>query len=497
MQVRYDLCILGAGPAGIAAAARAHALGKAVALVEPARPGGAGIADGALSSKTLWHLAMDFVRARRTDRGWHGGALELSWPDVTAQVRAACEEAWGQAERLLARLAEPAPGGGPPAGRGGGRVDRVRGRGRFIAPDVVEVVDGDHDGARTIAADRFLIAVGSRPRGLPGVDVDGERVLTSDHVEHVATLPPSLGIVGAGVVGCEYATIFAGFARTAVELFDRGPRILPFEDDDVSAEIAGSFRRAGVQIHARAQLEELRVDGDGVHLVARLGDRGEVFERRLARVLLAVGRVAAIDGLGLDHAGVVVAKGAIACQAPGTCRTSAAHVWAAGDVSADVMLANVAEQEGRHAVDDMFGLAPPPIRYDAQSAIYFFRPEVAAVGLNEQLCVAKGQPYRAAVVRLGLLRRAIAMRATDGFVKLLAAPDGRLLGLRVVGPQASSCIQGVALLIEQGGSLADLDRCLHPHPAVTEGVQEAARLLLGTSAHPPDAFPDLVSVIER
>jgi dihydrolipoamide dehydrogenase len=169
-------------------------------------------------------------------------------------------------------------------------------------------------------------------------------------------------------------------------------------------------------------------------------------------------------------------------------------VWAAGDVSADVMLANVAELEGRHAVEDMFGLAPPPICYEAQSAIYFFRPEVAAVGLNEQLCAARQQPYRAATVRLGLVRRAVAMRATDGFVKLLATPDGKLLGLRVVGPQASSCIQGVALLIERGGSLADLDQCLHPHPAVTEGVQECARLLLGTSAFAPEAFPELVRV---
>src|SRR5688572_3653520 len=112
MSERYDLCILGAGPAGIAAAARAHGLGKRVALVEPARPGGAGIVDGALSSKTLWHLAMDFVRARRTDRGWHGGALKLSWPEVVAQVRAACDEAWRITDRQLAHLAAPSPTGG-------------------------------------------------------------------------------------------------------------------------------------------------------------------------------------------------------------------------------------------------------------------------------------------------------------------------------------------------------------------------------------------------
>ena len=493
MEPRYDLCILGAGPAGLAAATRAHGLGKTVALVEPGPPGGVGVADGALSSKTLWHLAMDFARARRSDRGYDGSALTPSWPAITEQVRAACAEAWAQAERLLATLAAPSPRGG--------RVDRFRGKGRFVARDVVEVAGAGGAAPRAIAADRFLVAVGSRPRPMPGVDLDGERLLTSDHIERIGDLPTSLAVIGAGVVGCEYATIFAGFGRTAVELFDRGARILPFEDTDVAAEIARGFARHGVRVHGSARLEELRADGDGVRLVVRLTPPGRpddetVVEHRVERALLSIGRVPALDGLGLEHAGVAVERGAIACATPGHCRTSAPHVWAAGDVTADVMLANVAEQEGRHAVEDMFGMAPRPICYEAQSAIYFFRPEVAAVGLNQQLAAARGVRHRAAIVHLAALRRAIAMRATDGFVKLLADHDDRLIGLRVVAPQASSCIQGVALLIERGGTLADLDATLHPHPAITEGVQEAARVLLGTSRHPPDAFPGLIQIVD-
>ena len=486
-DLRYDLCILGAGPAGLAAAARAHDLGKRVALIEPGRPGGAGVADGALSSKTLWHLAMDFARARRSDRGYDGGLLEASWTELVAQVKSACGEAWAHNQRLLDHLARPSARGG--------RVDRVVGRGRFVAPHVVEV-DGPEP--RRVTAERFLLAVGSRPRGLPGVTVDGERVMTSDHIEHLPHLPGTLAIVGAGVVGCEYATIFASLGRTGVELLDRGARILPFEDADVSAAVAASFDRLGARIHARAQLEELAVDGGHVRLVFRqAGPDGErVVERRVERALLSVGRAPAIDGLGLEHAEVACERGGVVCPQTGHCRTSAPQVWAAGDVTADVMLANVAEQEGRHAVEDMFGLAPRPIRYQAQSAIFFFRPEVAAVGLGEQHAAAAGVRYRAGVVSNQLLRRATAMRATDGFVKLVASPEGVLLGLRVVGPQASSCIQGVALLIERGGTLADLDACLHPHPAVTEGVQEAARLLLGTSIYKPEAFPGLTRVVE-
>lgn len=167
-----------------------------------------------------------------------------------------------------------------------------------------------------------------------------------------------------------------------------------------------------------------------------------------------------------------------------------------GAVTPDLMLANLAELEARHAVEDMYGFDPPAIVHEAQSAIYFLSPEVAAVGLNEQMAKEKGIGYRAAIVSNALNRRNIAMRATTGFVKLLVRRDERLLGLRVVGPQAGTCIQGVALLIGQGGTLDAVERCVHPHPAVTEGVLEAARLLLGRSLFKPDAMPGLCSIVE-
>jgi dihydrolipoamide dehydrogenase len=161
----------------------------------------------------------------------------------------------------------------------------------------------------------------------------------------------------------------------------------------------------------------------------------------------------------------------------------------------DVALANVAEMEGRHAVEDMFDLKPSPIRYEALSAIMFLNPEVASVGLNEQQAREQKIPYRVGVVANALVNRNIAMRATRGFVKLLASLEepNRLLGLRVVGPEASSAIQGIAFLIDQGATLADIDRCVHPHPAITEGVQECARLLLGRSIHKTEVFgPELL-----
>jgi dihydrolipoamide dehydrogenase len=196
----------------------------------------------------------------------------------------------------------------------------------------------------------------------------------------------------------------------------------------------------------------------------------------------------------LDKAGVALDKGGgVVVENE---RTSAPHVWAAGDATPDLMLANLAELEARRAVEDMFGLTPPPIVHEAQSSMYFLSPEVGTVGLNEEMAKAKGIRYRAGIVQNAINRRNIAMRSTVGFVKLLATPEGKLLGLRVVGPQAGTCIQGVALLIGQGGTIEQIEHCVHPHPAVTEGVLEAARLLLGRSIYKPAALPELVRIVE-
>jgi dihydrolipoamide dehydrogenase len=483
----YDLCVIGAGPGGIAGAIRATDLGKRVALVDGGPLGGAGIVDGALSSKTLWHLAGDYARAHRRDRGYDGGALTATWPEVRSQVEAACREAQSLIARQLDALATPVPGA-----PGRGTVDRILGRGAFVGPNTVEVATAN--GPRTVEAQRFLVATGSRPRVPAGLVVDGHRIVTSDHVERLPALPARLAIVGAGVVGCEYATIFAHLGRTAVELFDRQSRILPFEDEDVSAVVAARFAAIGVHVHRQAKLVRATVVGDEVELV--WADHAGVEQtQRYDHVLVATGRVPATAGLALEHAGVALDKDGGITTVDGT-RTRAPHVWAAGDCTPDLMLANLAELEARNAVEDMFGLDPPPIVHAAQSAIYFLSPEVAAVGLDEQMAKKLRVPYRAAVVANALSRRNLAMRATDGFVKLLARRDGRLLGLRVVGPQAGTCIQGVALLIGQGGTLDDVDRCVHPHPAVTEGVLEAARLLLGRSLYKPDAMGGLCRVIE-
>ena len=476
---RFDVCVIGAGPAGYAAAMRAHDLGRRVLLVERGRVGGAGIHEGALSSKTLWHLANDYATASRVDRGYRAGALSVSYPDVMATVRRAVDECRGHLERQLERLAAPLPSGA--------QVVTARGTGRFVGPHAIEVSATDGSVTR-YEAGHFIVATGSRPRALDGVTVDGRVVVTSDHIESWDRFPESMVIVGAGVVGCEYATVFAHFGRTRIHIIDRQPRILPFEDDDVAACVARSFERMGVVIHREAKLRSLRAVGDHVEYEIESPKGRETIA--VERALISIGRVPNTGDLGLEAAGVALGRGG--CIEATRSVTSVPHIHAVGDLTADVALVNVGEMEGRQAAEIACGLPASDIHYEALSAIMFLEPEVASVGLNEMQARQKGIPYRAAVLSGRLINRCVAMRSTDGFVKLLASPEPpyRVLGLRVVGPEASSCIQGIAFLIDHGATLEDIDRCVHPHPAITEGVQECARILLGRSMRKTSVFEE-------
>ena len=477
---RYDLAILGAGPAGYAAAMRAHDLGKRVLLVERGRVGGTGIHAGALSSKTMWHLSNDYALVSRTDRGYRVRDVDITYAAVMDAVRSAVDERRASLELQLERLTAP--------GERGGRVTLVRGDARFLSPTSIEVRAADGTLSR-FDADNTLVATGSIPRTPPGIEVDGEHVITSDHIERLPDFPESMLVVGAGVIGCEYATIFANFRKTRINILDRQPRILPFEDEDVAAVVSDNFERLGVTIHREAKLESLRVKDGMVEYVICDRDGTHCTPIRVERALVSIGRAPNTASLGLREIGVELDKSG-GLVVDGTRSTTVPNIYGAGDATMDIALANVAELEARHAVERMFGLTPHPIRYEALSAIMFLAPEVASVGLNEQQAKERKVPYRVSVVGNALINRNIAMRDTHGFIKLLASRDmpGKVLGLRVVGPQASSTIQGIAFLIDQGATVEDIDYCVHPHPAITEGVQEAARLLLGRSIHKTHVF---------
>jgi dihydrolipoamide dehydrogenase len=334
-----------------------------------------------------------------------------------------------------------------------------------------------------------MLATGSRPRKLPNIPIDEKTIVTSDGIESFEEFPKSLVILGAWVIGCEYATIFSNFGKTKVYLIDKADRILPFEDEDLANMVASSFEKNGVTIHANASLVSMDIVDGQVEYVLKYKD-GSQETFRVDKALLSIGRVPNTEDLGLEELGVKMDdRGYIIAD---DTQTTVPNIFAAGDITANIALVNVGEREGRHAVVRMFGPPVKPIVYRNISTIMFLNPEVAAVGMNEQDCAAQDRPIRVAKIDYSCIPRAIAMRKTQGFFKIIVTDDDemRILGMRAVGEHASSAIQAVALLIYMNKGIRELADMIHPHPSIIEGIQECVRMLLGKSIFKSSVFKD-------
>ncbi len=476
----YDVGVIGGGPSGYAAAMRLWDFGKRVCLVERARLGGTGVHNGALSSKTMWELSRDYLNATRRDRGYAASDVRVDFAAVREAVQEATASKVRHMQRQIRELTQPLTGHT-------GSITLVHGTARFADAHTIVVEDAETSDLRRITCDHFVVATGSRPRSMANIAIDGEAILTSDHIESLKQFPRSLVILGAGVVGCEYATIFANYGQTKVFLIDRAERILPFEDTDVARLCSNNLERKGVTIHHRASLVSMQRVGEEVAYTIEhhTGGRETI---RVEKALVSIGREPNTSGLDLAAAGVEVGpQGQI--NATDT-RSTVPHIYAVGDVTLDIALVNIGEIEGRHAAQRICGEDVVPLSYDNLSTIMFLDPEVAAIGLNEQEAQKRRIPYRVAVYNYSLVNRAIAMRATDGFVKLLVADDDGMciLGMRALGVHASTTIEAVSLMMQYGRSARELAELLHPHPAVTEGLQDCVRMLMGTSIYKPSVF---------
>jgi dihydrolipoamide dehydrogenase len=458
--------------------------GKRVALVERGPLGGAGVFNGALSSKTFWELSRDYRNAQRLDRGYRAENVEVDFDQVAAVVEQACNEKARQIVRQLEVLSTPLPGCP-------GSISHLRGTASFIDPHTIQVEGSTHGQSSRLTADHIILACGSRPRELPGIEIDGRAIITSDHISSLESFPRSLVILGAGVVGCEFATIFANFGRTKVYLIDRAPRILPFEDADIANLCATNLEALGVTIHRQAKLVSMRrIGSEGAGEVEytiehATGGRETIV---VEKALVAVGRVPNTETLGLDKAGVELdERGAIRQT---DTQTNVPRIYAIGDVTLDIALVNIGEIEGRHAAERICGGKSKSLSYENLSTIMFLAPEVAAIGINEQTAQQRRIAYRVGVYDYSLVNRAIAMRNTEGFVKLLVSDDDemRILGMRALGTHASTSLEAVSLMIQYGRSARELAELIHPHPAITEGLQDCVRMLLGSSIYKPIVF---------
>ncbi len=476
---KFDICVIGGGPAGYAAAMRALDFGKRVCLIEMNKVGGAGLYDGALSSKTLWELSKDVYHARKKTK-MYGGIknFNLNYSNVLEQLNDAVNE---RSSQLVGHL---------DALQSEGYSDLFfykHGRAKLTSKNevLIECKDGKNE---TIFANHIILATGSKPRKLPHIPIDEKIIVTSDGIHHWKELPKSMVVLGAGVIGCEYATIFSNFGETKVNVIDKADRILPFEDDDVAMLIQENLIEDGVTFHHQSTLVRMEiVDGEVEYELSCGNGTSEV--HRVEKALVAVGRIPNSKGLGLEELGVKINERQ-AVEDDDT-RSSVPNIYAIGDLTADVALVNVGELVGRHAVKKILG-HKHRLTYDNISSIMFLKPLVAAVGMNEKQAREKGLAYQVVSIDYACIPRAIAMRSPQGFFKIMVTNDRdmKILGMRAVGSQASSAIQAVALLMSMERGVEELAELIHPHPSLIEGIQECCRMLMGKSIFKPHVFRD-------
>ncbi len=472
---KFDLVVIGAGPSGYAAAMRALDFKKKVLLVEKNRVGGAGVTNGALSSKTWWELSREASAFRRSLRRYNIQAPSISYKEVQAEVKRAVKE---RNDMLLEHMEQLKNSNYT------NLLQFRKGTARLVGQHTIQIEQGAH--TETVEADYIILATGSRPRYLPELPIDEKIVMTSEGIENMEDFPESMVIVGAGVIGCEYATIFSGFGKTKVHLIDKGDRILPFEDEDVVHIIERNMENNGVLIHRNSKLIRMEIKNDRVEYELEYTDGGkEVFN--VEKALVSVGRVPNLEDLWDDKVEINISKRGIEDN---DTQTNISNIFAVGDLTADISLVNVGELEGRYAVERIFGHPKRKLVYENISNIMFLSPEVAGVGLNEIQAKEKKIDYKVVTVDYSVIPRAIAKRNTQGFIKLLVTNDDamKILGMKVVGNHASSAIQAVAVLISMDKGIEELAECVHPHPSITEGIQECVRMLMGKSLFKPTAL---------
>ena len=364
---QFDLAIIGGGPAGYAGLMRAIDFGKKVCLIEKSEIGGAGVRNGALSSKTLWELSERFLTTKETLHSNGKLSFDNTWSHAQQGAESVVETRIAQLHYQIDVLCKQYPD----------QIVLKKGTAEFESNTVLHI--HSENGSEKIEAQFILIATGSSPRKLPNIPIDEEHILTSDGISKLTEFPKSLVILGAGVIGCEFATIFSNFGKTKVFLIDRANRVLPFEDQDVSDMVAENLRKNNVVIHNEAQFKGMEVIKGQVQYEIQY-PQGMQQLIRVEKALVSVGRIPNTQHLGLEKLGVNLSPtGHIINQ---DTQTNIPNIFAAGDVSGHMALVNVGEIEARHAVEKMFGSSGEALSYDNLCTIMFLHPEVASIGFN-------------------------------------------------------------------------------------------------------------------
>ena len=460
----HDLIVVGGGPAGYASALYAASAGLDVGLVERSKLGGTCLHVGCIPAKELLETAAVFQAVG------HAGEFGVGTSAPTLDMAVAQSRKQGIIDRLTGGLAKLL---------GSRKVTTYDGSGA-LGPDRTVTVTGGAESV-TLTGRHVILATGSVPRTLGGFSVDGERVVTSDELLSIESVPANSVVIGGGAIGCEFASMLCDMG-SEVTLLELLPRLLAGADADVSRQVERSFKRRGITVHTGVSTSGAEPDGES--MVVRYGDGAEV---RTDLVVLSVGRRPLTEGLGLDGTAVEVDEGGFVAVDE-YCRTGEEGTYAVGDVIATPQLAHVGFAEGILAVQHLLGEQPAPIDYANVPWCIYCRPEVAFAGLSEQDAAAAGLDAVVSKHRYASNGRAMIVGEVDGFVKVVAertadGTAGRLLGVHLVGPWATEQLGQGYLAVNWEATVADVAGFIQPHPTLSELFGETVLALTGRSLH--------------
>jgi dihydrolipoamide dehydrogenase len=449
-----EIVVVGAGPGGYVAAIRAAQLGKEVTLVESSETlGGICLNHGCIPSKALLHAAELYHSLK------DGAAMGI----VTDQLAVDLKEMMNWKDGIVARLTD----GVSRLCRGNG-VNVIHGTLTFISETEAQVVRGD--GVENLEFESAIVATGSTPIVLPGMEADGELILTSREALSLQEIPSRLLVVGGGYIGLELGTFYAKLGADVV-IVEMMETLLPGVDKDLVRMVGRNLKKLGVEVHLSTTVKGIVKNREGADV--EVESEGKVQRIPADKVLVAVGRRPNSAGFGLEQIGVEIdGKGFIRINE--RCRTSIPHIYAIGDVAGEPLLAHKASREGIIASEVISGLNSAR-DWQAVPAVIFSDPEIATVGLSEEEAIDQGYEVKVGRFPFSASGRALTMNRAEGFVKVVAErSNGRVIGVRIVGPEASTLISEGALAVEMAATIEDIALTIHPHPTLPESLMEAA-----------------------
>ncbi|ACU70751.1 dihydrolipoamide dehydrogenase [Catenulispora acidiphila DSM 44928] len=461
---QFDLVILGGGSGGYACAFRAADLGMSVALIEKAEVGGTCLHRGCIPTKALLHAGE--IADNTREAAQFGVAATFHGIDMAA-VNSYKDGVVGQLYKGLQGIVKAR------------KIEFIAGEGKLVSANTVQVSTNNGSGGQNVTGSNVVLATGSVPKSLPGLEIDGNRVISSDHALKLDYVPASAIILGGGVIGCEFASVWKSFG-TDVTIIEGLPHLVPLEDENSSKLLERAFRRRGIKYELGNFFSGVEYTENGVR--ASIAN-GKTVEADL--MLVAVGRGPVSAGLGYEEAGVAMDRGYV--KVDQYCRTSVPGVYAVGDLIPTLQLAHVGFAEGILVAEHIAGLNPAPIDYDGVPRVTYSHPEVASVGLTEAQAKGKHGEDAVKTFNYDLAGNGKSkILKTSGQVKVVQQVDGPVLGIHMVGDRMGELVGEAQLIFNWEALPQEVAQLVHAHPTQTEAMGEAMMALAGKPLHVHD-----------